>query len=250
MPEVSMREMLEAGVHFGHQVRYWNPRMEPYLYGRRNHIHIIDLEQTLPMYRRALKFLARLVTEQQVILFVGTKRAAQQAIEEEAARCGMPYVSRRWLGGLLTNFRTIHKSINQLQEREEMVSSGKLEGLSKKERLRHHRELEKLRRNFNGIRDMHRLPDALLVIDIGHEAIAVAEARKMNIPVIGLVDSNNDPAGTDYIIPGNDDSARAIRLYLRGAADAILEARRESAERMADTFVEIEEAPVAGAEAD
>jgi small subunit ribosomal protein S2 len=239
-----MREMLEAGVHFGHQTRYWNPRMAPFLYGQRNKIHIINLEKTLPLFNDALNFVGRLAARKGTILFVGTKRAAQQIVQEEAARCGMPFVNRRWLGGLLTNWKTVRQSINRLKDLEAMESEGGLERMSKKEVLRHRRELEKLQRSLAGIKDMKGLPDALFVIDVGYEDIAIKEAKKLSIPVIAIVDSNNSPDGVDYIIPGNDDAIRSIRLYAKGIADAIVEGRQSVAHlgtgEGTDEFVELD----------
>jgi small subunit ribosomal protein S2 len=244
MSSVTMREMLEAGVHFGHQTRYWNPRMAPFLYGQRNKIHIINLEKTLPLFNDALNFTGKLAARKGTILFVGTKRAAQQIVQEEAVRCGMPFVNRRWLGGLLTNWKTVRQSINRLKELEGMESEGGLERMSKKEVLRHRRELEKLQRSLAGIKDMKGLPDALFVIDVGYEDIAINEARKLSIPVIAIVDSNNSPDGIDYIVPGNDDAIRSIRLYAKGVADAILEGRQAVAHLGAgegtDEFVELD----------
>ena len=221
MSEISMREMLEAGVHFGHQTRYWNPKMAAYLYGHRNKIHIIDLEKTKVLLQEALNFAGKLSANKGTILFVGTKRAAQQIIKEEAQRCGMPYINLRWLGGLLTNYKTVRQSINRLKELEEMKAGG-MERMSKKEILHFERELEKLDRNLSGIKDMDGWPDALFVIDVGYEDIAVSEAVKLKIPVIGIVDSNNSPAGVEYVIPGNDDAIRSIRLYTKAVADAII----------------------------
>ncbi len=245
MSAVTMREMLEAGVHFGHQTRYWNPKMAPFLFGHRNKIHIINLEQTLPLFNDALNFIGRLAARKGTILFVGTKRAAQQIVEEEARRCGMPFVNRRWLGGLLTNYRTVRQSMNRLAEYEAMESDGRLDRMGKREALGFRRELEKLRRSLAGIKDMKGIPDALFVIDVGYEDIAIAEARKLKIPVIGVVDSNNSPDGIDYVIPGNDDAIRSIRLYAKGAADAILEGRMTVAHLGAgegtDEFVELDE---------
>ena len=225
MSEISMREMLEAGVHFGHQTRYWNPKMAAYLFGHRNKIHIIDLEKTKILLQEALNFVSRLSANKGTLLFVGTKRAAQQIIREEARRCEMPYVNLRWLGGLLTNYKTVKQSINRLKELEEMKSDGSMERMSKKEILHFDRELEKLDRNLSGIKDMNGWPDALFVIDVGYEDIAVSEAVKLKIPVIGIVDSNNSPAGVDYVIPGNDDAIRSIRLYTKAVADAIITGR-------------------------
>lgn len=263
MSDVTMRDMLEAGVHFGHQTRYWNPKMAPYLFGHRQKMHIINLEHTLPMYRKAIHFLGSEVRNQARILFVGTKRPAQRIIREEAERCGMPYVNRRWLGGLLTNFKTVSSSVKRLRELEDMHQDNGMAGLTKKEALSLSREWEKLRASLSGIKDMERLPDILFVIDTGYESIAVSEARKLNIPVVGVVDSNNSPDVVDYVIPGNDDAIRAIRLYCKGVADAILEVREALAvlsEQDADEFVELDEqgnpihsevvAPVSSAEED
>ena len=222
MTDISMREMLEAGVHFGHQTRYWNPKMAAYLYGHRNKIHIIDLEKTKVMFGEALNFVSKMSANKGKILFVGTKRAAQQIIREEAERCGMPYINLRWLGGLLTNYKTVKQSINRLRELEEMKTDGSMERMNKKEALHHQRELEKLERNLSGIKDMDGWPDALFVIDVGYEDIAVSEAVKLKIPVVGIVDSNNSPAGVDYVIPGNDDAIRSIKLYTKAVADAII----------------------------
>jgi len=233
MASVTMREMLEAGVHFGHQTRFWNPKMLPYIFGERNKIHIINLEKTLPLYRDAVNFLGRMAASRGTILFVGTKRAAQETIASEARRCSMPYVDRRWLGGMLTNFRTVRQSIKRLKELEASVADGGIDRLSKKEALRVRRELSKLERGLGGIKDMESLPDALFVIDVGYEKIAVAEAVKLGIPVVGVVDTNNSPDGVDYIIPGNDDAIRAIQLYARGAADAIIEGREIAREKYA-----------------
>jgi len=254
MSAVTMREMLEAGVHFGHQTRFWNPKMEPYLYGQRNKIHIINLEKTLPFFNDALNFAGKLAAKKQNILFVGTKRAAQKIIQEEATRCGMPYVNRRWLGGLLTNYKTVKQSINRLKDLEAMQLDGSLEKISKKEALLLRREFEKLHNNLAGIKDMPGLPAALFVIDVGYEDIAVSEAVKLGIPVIGIVDSNNSPDGIDYVIPGNDDAIRAIRLYTGRMADAVLDARAETSHLGeggdADEFVELDEtgSPVTGTE--
>ncbi len=236
MPQIDMRMMLEAGLHFGHQVGHWNPKMAPYLYGKRNRIHIIDLEKTLPMFRRALKQLEKMVAEGGVVLFIGTKRAAYSVVEREVPRCGMPYVSRRWLGGALTNFRTVKRSIGRLQEYETMET----DQMSKKGRLRHARELQKLRRDFGGLRNMERRPDALFVIDVGFERIAIGEAIKMGIPIFGVVDSNNDPEIVDYPIPGNDDSTRAVQLYVHSAVEAVLQARDSVQESTADEFMEVD----------
>ena len=228
MPNVTMREMLEAGVHFGHQTRFWNPQMAPYIFGERNKIHIVNLEKTLPLYVDALNFLGRMAANRGRILFVGTKRAAQECVAREAIRCGMPYVDRRWLGGMLTNFRTVRQSINRLKELEGLIDGGGLDRVSKKEGLSLQRELDKLKRGLGGIQDMEGIPDVLFIVDVGHEKIAVSEAVKLGIPVVGVVDTNNTPAGVDYVIPGNDDAIRSIELYVRGAADAIIEGRQSA----------------------
>jgi len=243
MPDVTMRQMLEAGVHFGHQTRYWNPKMEPYIFGARGKIHIINLERTLPLLKEALDFLSRMAAKRGKVLFVGTKRAAGQAITEEAQRCGMPYVSNRWLGGMLTNFRTIRQSISRLKELEAMETDGTFERLVKKEVLELTRERDRLEQNLGGIKEMPSLPDAMFVIDIGHEDIAIAEARKLGIPVVAVVDSNNNPELVDYAIPGNDDAIRSVRLYAQLAADAILEGKASVPEvgGAADEFVELDE---------
>ena len=229
MTDVTMRQMLEAGVHFGHQTRFWNPKMAPYIFGERNKIHIINLEKTLPLFEEAMNFLGALAAKKGNILFVGTKRAAQDIIQEEAERCGMPYVNHRWLGGMLTNYQTVKKSIKRLKDLEAMEAEGGFEGLSKKEILQLTRERAKLERSLGGIKDMNGLPDALFVIDTGHEKIAVQEAKKLGIPVVGVVDTNNDPDPIDYVIPGNDDAIRAITLYAQSAAKAILEGRAAAA---------------------
>lgn len=226
MGATSMRDMLEAGVHFGHQTRYWNPRMAPYIFGERNKVHIVNLEKTLPLFNEAVNFLGRMAANRGNILFVGTKRAAQDVIKREAQRCGMPYVDRRWLGGMLTNFRTVRDSIRRLKDLEEMVNEGGLNRLSKKEALARQRELDKLERGLGGIKNMDGLPDVLFVVDVGHEKIAVAEAVKLGIPVVGVVDTNNSPDGVDYLIPGNDDAIRAINLYVSAVADAVIDARQ------------------------
>ncbi|HDK37695.1 MAG TPA: 30S ribosomal protein S2 [Thiolapillus brandeum] len=231
MSNVSMRQMLEAGVHFGHQTRYWNPKMAPYIFGQRNKIHIINLEKTLPLYNDAMNFIGKLASNGGRVLFVGTKRAASNVIKEEAERCGMPYVDHRWLGGMLNNYKTIKLSINRLKELEAMAADGSMEQkFNKKEALGLKRQLEKLERSVGGIKNMRGIPDAMFVVDTGHEDIAVAEARKLGIPVIGVVDTNNDPDLVDYIIPGNDDAIRAIQLYVQGASAAILEGRAVAAQ--------------------
>ncbi|MCY7330018.1 MAG: 30S ribosomal protein S2 [Saprospiraceae bacterium] len=222
---VTMRQMLEAGVHFGHQTRFWNPKMAPFIFGARNKIHIINLEKSLPMYQDALKFVRQLASNKGTILFVGTKRQAREIVLEEAQRAGMPYVDFRWLGGMLTNYKTVKGSIKRLKELEAMAADGSLEKLSKKEALMFSREMEKLQRSMGGIKDMGGVPDAIFVIDVGYHKIAVTEARKLGVPIIGVVDTNNSLDGVDYVIPGNDDSTRAIRLYARGVADAILEGK-------------------------
>ena len=242
---VTMRQMLEAGVHFGHQTRYWNPKMAPYIFGHRNKIHIINLEKTLALYQDALKFVRQLAANKGNILFVGTKRQAREILHEEAVRCGMPYVDHRWLGGMLTNFKTVKQSIKRLKEMEGMVEDGSLERLSKKEALGIQRELAKLQRSLGGIKDLAGLPDALFIIDVGYHKGAVTEAVKLGIPVVAVIDTNHSPDKIAYVIPGNDDSSRAIRLYARGMADAVLEGRTQSLEEVVaasrDEFVEVEE---------
>ncbi len=225
MAKITMRQMLEAGVHFGHQTRYWNPKMAQFIFGKRNNIHIVNLENSLPMFNDALNFVSKLASKKGRILFVGTKRAAQDAIREDAERANMPYVNRRWLGGMLTNYQTVRQSIKRLDSIQEMIESGKTEGLKKKEVLNMAREQEKLEKSIGGIRKMGGLPDALFIIDVDHERIAIQEANKLGIPVIAVVDTNSNPDGVDYVIPGNDDSMRAIRLYTANIADAILEGR-------------------------
>lgn len=246
MADVSMRQMLEAGVHFGHQTRFWHPKMAPYIFGERNKIHIINLEKSLPLFNDAMNFIGRLAAKRGKILFVGTKRAAQEAVEREAARCGMPYVSRRWLGGMLTNFKTVKQSIKRLNEYNTMLEDGRIDQFGKKEALGYKREVEKLERSIGGIKEMGGLPDAIFIIDVGHESGAVTEAAKLGIPVIGVVDTNNSPDGIAYVIPGNDDSSRAIRLYARGIADAVLEGRSNAIAEIVksateEEFVEVEE---------
>jgi small subunit ribosomal protein S2 len=246
---ITMRQMLEAGVHFGHQTRYWNPKMAPYIFGARNKIHIINLERTLPLFEEALNFLGAVAAKGGKVLFVGTKRAARDTVREQAIRCGMPYVNYRWLGGMLTNFQTVSGSIKRLKELEQMRAEGTYEHLSKKEWLRLERELAKLERSLGGIKDMDRLPDALFVIDVGYERIAVNEARKLHIPIVGIVDTNNSPEGIDYVVPGNDDAIRAIKLYCTAAADAIIEGAAQAKLQAASEgeFVEVEEAAEAEA---
>ena len=246
MSNVSMREMLEAGVHFGHQTRYWNPRMAPYIFGARNKIHIINLERSVPLLQEALNYMGSVVARKGTVLFVGTKRAAQNTIKEQAERCAMPYVNHRWLGGMLTNYKTVKQSIKRLKELEAMKQDGTFERMSKKEALMLSRELAKLDRSLGGIKEMKGLPDVLFVVDVGHEKIAVREAQTLGIPVVGIVDTNNSPDGVEYVIPGNDDAIRAIQLYTRCAADAILTARASVAtladtEGSADDFIEVAE---------
>lgn len=241
---VTMRQMLEAGVHFGHQTRFWNPKMAPYIFGARNNIHIINLELSLPMYQDALKYVRQLASNKGTILFVGTKRQARDIVGEEAARASAPYVNFRWLGGMLTNFKTVKQSVKRLHELSGMRDDGSFEKMPKKEALVMQRELIKLERSLLGIKEMPSLPDALFVIDVGYHKIAVAEARTLGIPVIGVVDTNNSLDGIDYVIPGNDDSTRAIRLYARGVADAVLEGRSQVIQEMVrstEEFVEVEE---------
>jgi small subunit ribosomal protein S2 len=237
--------MLEAGVHFGHQTRYWNPKMAPYIFGHRNKIHIINLEKTLQLYQDALKFARTLAANRQTILFVGTKRQAREILREEAMRCQMPFVDHRWLGGMLTNFKTVKQSIKRLKEMEQMQVDGTFERISKKEALGLTREMTKLQRSLGGIKELSALPDALFIIDVGYQKGAVQEANKLGVPVIGVVDTNHNPEGIQYVIPGNDDSSRAIRLYARGMADAVLEGRTQSLEEVVaasrDEFVEVEE---------
>ena len=246
---VTMRQMLEAGVHFGHQTRYWNPKMAPYIFGHRNKIHIINLEKTLSLYQDAMKYVRRLTANKGTVLFVGTKRQAREIVREEAQRCGSPYVDYRWLGGMLTNFKTVKTSIKRLKDMKAQQETG-LDAMSKKEQLMFARELEKLVRDIGGIQDMNTLPDAIFVIDVGYHKIAIAEAKKLGIPLIGVVDSNHSPVGIDYVIPGNDDSSKAVTLYARGIADAILEGRANAvddvvkavASESGDEFVEVNEA--------
>jgi small subunit ribosomal protein S2 len=226
MSNVTMREMLEAGVHFGHQTRFWNPKMAPFIFGERNKIHIINLEQTMPLCKDAVNYLGKVASKKGKIMFVGTKRAASDAVKEEAQRCGMPFVNHRWLGGMLTNFRTVRASIKRLKELEEMAASNSYEKINKKEILNLSREQEKLEKTLGGIKEMGGLPDVLFVIDVGYEKIAVQEASKLGIPVVGIVDTNNSPDNVDYIVPGNDDSMRAIKLYARLVADAIVEGKQ------------------------
>lgn len=235
---VTMRQMLEAGVHFGHQTRFWNPKMAPYIFGHRNKIHIVNLEKTVVMYNDAANFVRKLAAKKGTVLFVATKRQARDIIKEEAARAGCPYVDYRWLGGMLTNYKTVQQSIKRLKELEAMMQDGSLEKMSKKEGLLLQRELEKLERSLGGIKDMQGLPDALFVIDVGYQKGAVVEAQKLGIPVVGVVDTNHSPAGVDYIIPGNDDSSQAIRLYARGMADAVLEGREQALNEVVEAAAE------------
>jgi small subunit ribosomal protein S2 len=239
---VTMRQMLEAGVHFGHQTRFWNPKMAPYIFGHRNKVHIVNLEQTVVMFDEAVKYVRKLAANKGTILFVATKRQAREIIKEEAQRAGCPYVDHRWLGGMLTNFKTVQTSIKRLKELEAMMEDGTLERVSKKEGLMLQRELDKLERSLGGIKDMQGLPDAMFVIDVGYQKGAITEARKLGIPVVAVVDTNHSPAGVDYVIPGNDDSSQAIRLYARGMADAVLEGRSQSlnevVEQVAETAAE------------
>ena len=238
---VTMRQMLEAGVHFGHQTRYWNPKMADYIFGQRNKIHIVNLEKTMAMYQEAIKYVGRLAANRGTILFVGTKRQAREIVAEEARRAGMPYVDHRWLGGMLTNFKTVKASIKRLKDLEAMGQDGTFEKMSKREALTLQREMEKLNRSLGGIKEMNALPDALFIIDVGYQKIAVTEATKLSIPIIGVVDTNHSPDGIAYVIPGKDDSSRAIRLYARGVADAILEGRSQVIQEIVqpDEFVEV-----------
>lgn len=245
---VTMREMLEAGVHFGHQTRFWNPKMAPFIFGHRNKIHIINLEATLPKFQEAEKFVRQLSANGGTILFVGTKRQSREIVAQEAKRAGMPYVDQRWLGGMLTNFKTVKTSIKRLKDMKAQLESG-LEGVSKKEQLTFTREINKLERDIGGIQDLTSLPDAIFVIDVGFHKITISEAHKLNIPLVGVVDTNHNPEGIDYVIPGNDDSAKAVALYARGIADAIIEGRNNAEADLVksiapegdDEFVEVEE---------
>jgi small subunit ribosomal protein S2 len=244
---VTMREMLEAGVHFGHQTRFWNPKMAPYIYGHRNKIHIINLEKTQPLFENALKFVRQLASKRGTILMIGTKRQAREVIATEAKRCGMPYVDQRWLGGMMTNFKTVKGSLKKLKEMQVQVEAGTQPAI-KKEALMFQREIAKLEKDIGGIQDMNALPDAMFVIDVGYHKIAVAEAVKLGIPVIGIVDSNHSPLGIDYVIPGNDDSAKAVALYARAIADAVLEGKANATNEVVqavsaggDEFVEVSE---------
>ncbi len=246
---VTMREMLEAGVHFGHQTRFWNPKMAPYIFGHRNKIHIINLEKSLPLFQEAQKFAKQLAANRGTILMVGTKRQAREILATEAQRAGVPFVDQRWLGGMLTNFKTVKTSIKRLKDMKAQQEAG-LDSLSKKEQLTFSREIEKLEKDIGGIQDMAALPDAIFIIDVGFHKIAVAEAKKLGIPLIGVVDTNHSPEGIDYVIPGNDDSAKAVMLYARGIADAIIEGRANAVNEVvkaatsesSDEFVEVQEA--------
>ena len=244
----TMRQMLEAGVHFGHQTRFWNPKMAPYIFGHRNKIHIINLEKTLSKYQEAIAFIRKMAAKKGTILFVSTKRQAREIIAEEAQRCGMPYVDDRWLGGMMTNFKTLKLSVKRLKDLEAAMAEGNFEKLSKKETLTLQREMDKLRKSIGGIKDMGGLPDAIFIIDVGYHKIAITEAGKLGIPVIGVVDTNHSPEGVSYVIPGNDDSSGAIRLYARGVADAILEGKSQSINEVVqqlagdDEFVEVSDA--------
>jgi small subunit ribosomal protein S2 len=243
MAKVTMRQMLEAGVHFGHQTRYWNPKMKPYIFGERSKIHIINLEKTLPAYNDALNFIGSMTAKGGKVMFVGTKRAARETVREQASRCDMPFVNQRWLGGMLTNFKTVRQSIKRLKDLETMATDGSFERVNKKEALMLTREMEKLERSLGGIKNMNGLPDALFVIDVEHERIAVNEANKLGIPVVAVVDSNSSPEGVSYVVPGNDDAIRAIQLYAAGVADAVIEARGsvQSLGEEGDEFVELDE---------
>jgi len=244
MPGVSMRQMLEAGVHFGHQTRFWNPKMAPFIFGERNKIHIINLEKTQPLYAEAANFIKGVIADGGTVLFVGTKRSAREAIQKEAERASQPFVNQRWLGGMLTNFKTIRQSIKRLGEITELAASGALEKRGKKEATQLRREMEKLERSLGGIKNMDSLPDAMFVIDVGHEKIAIHEAKKLGIPVVAIVDTNCTPDGIDYVIPGNDDAMRAIQLYATGIADSVLEGKQSVPTVAAgeDEFVELDEA--------
>jgi small subunit ribosomal protein S2 len=245
---VSMREMLEAGVHFGHQTRFWNPKMAPYIYGHRNKIHIINLEKTQPLFVDAMKFIRQLAAKRGTILMIGTKRQAREVIAQEARRCGMPFVDQRWLGGMMTNFKTVKGSLKKLKDMQAQIESG-TEIRIKKEALMFQRDLVKLEKDIGGIQDMNALPDAMFVIDVGYHKIAIAEAKKLGIPIIGVVDSNHSPVGIDYVIPGNDDSSKAVALYARAVADAVLEGKANATNEVVqavgadgDEFVEVNDA--------
>ena len=241
---VTMRQMLEAGVHFGHQTRYWNPKMAEYIFGHRNKIHIVNLERTLEKYNDAMKYIRQLASNKGTVLFVGTKRQARDIVAEEARRCSMPYVDQRWLGGMLTNFKTVKGSIKRLKDLEQMAEDGTLERMTKREALQHKRELDKLQQSLGGIKDMNALPDAMFVVDVGFHKIAVTEAKKLGVPVVAVVDTNHSPEGIAHVIPGNDDSSRAIRLYARGVADSVLEGKTTVIQEVVqggDEFVEVAE---------
>ena len=241
---VTMRQMLEAGVHFGHQTRYWNPKMADYIFGQRNKIHIVNLEKTLAMYNDAMKYVRQLAGNRGTILFVGTKRQARDIVAEEAQRCGMPFVDHRWLGGMLSNYKTVKGSIKRLKDLETMKEDGTFERMAKREALSLSRELDKLNKSLGGIKNMSALPDAVFVIDVGYHKIAVTEAKKLGIPIVAVVDTNHNPDGIAYVVPGNDDSSRAIRLYARGVADAVLEGKSQSVQEIVqggDEFVEVAE---------
>ena len=243
---VTMRQMLEAGCHFGHQARYWNPKMAPFIFGERNKIHIINLEKSLPLYQDALNYVRKLAANKGTVLFVATKRQAREILQEEAERCGMPFVNHRWLGGMLTNFKTVRLSVKRLRDLEQMTLDGTFEKMPKKEALMYQRELDKLMRSMGGIKEMNGLPDAIVIIDVGYQKGAVTEANKLGIPLVGVVDTNHSPDGVTYIIPGNDDSSRAIRLYMRGLADAVLEGKAQvSQEVVAEDFAGAGSAPAA-----
>lgn len=242
----TMRQMLEAGVHFGHQTRYWNPKMAPFIFGHRNKIHIVNLERTLELYNEAIKYVRQLAANRGTILYVATKRQAREIIAEEAQRAGMPYVDHRWLGGMLTNFKTVRQSVKRLTDLETMQQDGTFDKLPKREALGLQRELDKLNKSLGGVKNMASLPDAMFVIDVGYHKIAISEAGKLNIPVVGIVDTNHSPDGIDYVIPGNDDSSRAIKLYARGVTDAILEGKSQVIQEIVksgDDFVEVEADP-------
>jgi small subunit ribosomal protein S2 len=242
-----MRQMLEAGVHFGHQTRFWNPKMAPFIFGHRNKIHIINLEKTLPMYNDALKYVRQIAANRGTILFVGTKRQSRDSVAEQAERAGMPYVNNRWLGGMLTNFKTLKTSIKKLKDMEALIESGEVEKMSKKEALMFEREMAKLQKSIGGVKDMGGMPDAIFVIDVGYHKIAVTEAKKLGVPVIAVVDTNHSPDGIDHVIPGNDDASKAVALYVQGVADAILEGRDNALNEVVqavqgdDEFVEVNE---------
>jgi len=246
---VTMREMLEAGVHFGHQTRFWNPKMAPYIFGHRNKIHIVNLEKTLAMYNDAVKYVRQLSARRGTVLFVSTKRAAREIIAQEAQRCGMPFVDSRWLGGMLTNFKTVKTSIKRLKDMEALQADGATERMTKKEALMFEREMDKLNKSIGGIKDMNGLPDAIFIIDVGYHKITITEAKTLNIPVVAVVDTNHSPDGVAHIIPGNDDSSKAIALYARGIADAIIEGREQAVQGVVeatgedsdDEFVEVEQ---------